>query len=243
MMFETEHGLPVPAITAEQMREVDRIAVDDFKLGIVQMMENAGRTLAQHVLAMLGTARGIVTILAGAGGNGGGGLCCARHLHNHGVQVQIILDVPPDHLKEAARRQFEILQAAGIEFINSANVERVLSQAALVVDALIGYGLHDAPRPQTARLIGLCNRQARLVLSNDLPSGMNATTGDSPGVVIRADRILTLAAPKTGLRQVMGTALYLADIGIPPEVFGHLGISFPPVFSSDYWVQIKHTLP
>src|SRR5215831_10881703 len=116
MIFETENGLQVPAVTAEQMREIDRIAVEEFKLGILQMMENAGRTLAQHVLAMLGTATGDVTILAGGGGNGGGGLCCARHLHNHGVKVRIILDTTPDKLKEAPRIQFEILRAAGVEF-------------------------------------------------------------------------------------------------------------------------------
>jgi NAD(P)H-hydrate epimerase len=92
MMWQTEDGIRVPALTAGQMREVDRIAVEEFGLGILQMMENAGRNLAQNVQDLLGDARGEVAILAGAGGNGGGGLCCARHLHNRDFQVWVVLD-------------------------------------------------------------------------------------------------------------------------------------------------------
>jgi NAD(P)H-hydrate epimerase len=81
MSFVTEEGLIVPAVTAEQMLEVDRIAMEEFGLGILQMMENAGRNLAQNAADMLGAAEppdqgGGITILAGPGGNGGGGLCC-----------------------------------------------------------------------------------------------------------------------------------------------------------------------
>jgi NAD(P)H-hydrate epimerase len=90
--FRTEDGLVVPAVTAEQMREVDRIAVEEFGLGILQMMENAGRNLAENVLDMLDGARSEVAVLAGSGGNGGRGLCCARHLHNRGFQVWVVLD-------------------------------------------------------------------------------------------------------------------------------------------------------
>jgi NAD(P)H-hydrate epimerase len=87
MMFRTEAEIPVLAVTAEQMREVDRIAVEEFGLTILQMMENAGRNLTENVLDMLDGARGEVVILVGSGGNCGGGLCCARHLHNRGFQV------------------------------------------------------------------------------------------------------------------------------------------------------------
>lgn len=79
MTFHTETGIAVPAVTADQMREVDRLAVEEFSLAILQMMENAGRILAAHAMAMLGGSGGEVAVLAGSGGNGGGGLCCARH--------------------------------------------------------------------------------------------------------------------------------------------------------------------
>jgi len=113
-LFRTEDGIVVPAVTADQMREVDRIAVEEFGLGILQMMENAGRNLAENVLDMLDGDRGEVAILAGSGGNGGGGLCCARHLHNRGFTVWVVLSKAAA-LTGAARNQLQILQAAGLQ--------------------------------------------------------------------------------------------------------------------------------
>ncbi len=115
MTFRTQEGIIVPAVTAEQMREVDRIAVEEFGLGILQMMENAGRNLAENVRDMLDGPEGEVTILAGSGGNGGGGLCCARHLRNHGFTVWVVLDREAERLAGAARHQFHILQAMGLQ--------------------------------------------------------------------------------------------------------------------------------
>ena len=89
MSFRTEDGLELLAVTAPEMREVDRVATDEFGLGVLQMMENAGRSLAVHALEMLREGGGQVAVLAGSGGNGGGGLSCARHLRNHGVSVAV----------------------------------------------------------------------------------------------------------------------------------------------------------
>jgi NAD(P)H-hydrate epimerase len=76
------------------------------------------------------------------------------------------------------------------------------------------------------------------VLSLDVPSGLDATTGEAPGLVVHPERTLTLALPKTGLINVEGE-LYLADIGIPPELYHHLGLSFEPFFAERYWVRIE----
>ncbi len=241
MSFITPSGQTVPSVTADQMREVDRIAVEQFQLGILQMMENAGRALAEHALAMLADAQDGAVVVAGGGGNGGGGLCCARHLHNHGIKVSVILARPPARLSGPARSQLATLMAAGAAIIESHLAPETIQRAALVVDALIGYGLRDAPAGETARLIELCNQHARQVLSNDIPSGMNATTGERPGVAIRADRTVTLAAPKTGLAPFQGD-LFLADIGIPDRVFTQLGILFTSPFK-DSWTARLHIRP
>jgi NAD(P)H-hydrate epimerase len=242
MGFQTEEGLVVPAVTAAQMREVDRIAVEDIGLGILQMMENAGRNLALHVMAMLGgdepgQRRGI-TIVVGAGGNGGGGLCCARHLHNRGFEVHLVLDREPDALRGAAGRQLQILRATGLQPVVPADAEDAIRGAQLVVDALIGYSLRGAPRGRAAELIALCNRQADRVLSLDVPSGLDATTGESPGMVVQPERTLTLALPKTGLHGAPGE-LYLADIGIPPAVYERLGLAYQSPFGKRYWNHLR----
>lgn len=237
MPFRTETGIVVPAVTAGQMREVDRVAVEEFGLSILQMMENAGRSLAEHVLDMLAGAGSVVTVLAGSGGNGGGGLCCARHLHNRGVKVWVVLDRDAATLTGAAKSQLSTLQAAGLQPIDPASAREALRRAPVVVDALIGYGLRGTPQGQTADLIDLCNHRAARVLALDLPSGLDATTGDAPGPVVWAERILTLALPKTGLRRVPGP-LYLADIGIPPQVFQRLGLAYVPPFGDASWVRL-----
>jgi NAD(P)H-hydrate epimerase len=241
-LFYTKDGISIPAVTAEQMREVDRIAVEDFGLGILQMMENAGRTLAANVMHMLkrvGSSRE-VTILAGAGGNGGGGLCSARHLHNRGFKVNLILDREAFALRGAAADQFRILQVAGLRPIDPSEAAEAIRRASVVVDALIGYSLRGAPSGRAAELIELCNQHSTQVLSLDVPSGLNATTGESPGPVVRPDRTLTLALPKTGLASILGE-LYVADIGIPPKVYQLIGLSFEPFFRERYWIQVVNT--
>ncbi len=238
MEFRTEDGVIVPAISAAQMREVDRIAVEEFGLGILQMMENAGRNLAQNVQDMLDGTRGEVAILAGSGGNGGGGLCCARHLRNRDFTVWVVLDREEGLLRDAARNQLQILRAAGVRPIDPFQAREVLRRSQVVVDALIGYSLRGAPRGRAAELIDLCNEHAARVLSLDLPSGLDATTGEASGVAVRPERTLTLALPKTGLHGVSGE-LYLADIGIPPEVFQRIGVSFESPFGIRYWVRLK----
>jgi NAD(P)H-hydrate epimerase len=237
MPFRTEDGILVPAVTADQMREVDRIAMEEFGLGVLQMMENAGRNLAQNVLDMLDGRAGEVTVLAGPGGNGGGGLCCARHLRNRGLRVSVVLDRDPDTLTGAACKQFEILAAACLEPKDASEAEEAIWRSEIVVDALVGYGLRGAPRGGTADLIKLCLQQAARVVSLDVPSGLNATTGESPALAVQPDRTLTLALPKTGLERVPGD-LYLADIGIPPEVYHRLEIDFEPFFGRQYWVPL-----
>jgi NAD(P)H-hydrate epimerase len=244
-LFWTSEGMPIPAVTAEQMREVDRIAVEDFGLGILQMMENAGRNLAANVMDMLAGMEGEVTVLAGAGGNGGGGLCAARHLHNRGYEVNLVLDREASTLGDAAANQLRILQAAGLQAVAPSDAEEAIRRADVVVDALIGYSLRGAPRGRAAELIELSNEHARQMLSLDVPSGLNATTGDTPGAVVHPDRTLTLALPKTGLAAIpeeclrLSGELYVADIGIPPEVYASLGLSLEPFFQDRYWIALQ----
>lgn len=239
MGFRTATGTPVPAVTTSQMREVDRVAVEVFGLGILQMMENAGRTLAEHVQSML-EAHGPVVIVAGGGGNGGGGLCCARHLHNRGYRVHVVLDREPEMLRGPAAAQWRTLHTAGIRPARGEAAERVMHSAALIVDALIGYGLRSAPRPNAAHLIASMNRASARVISLDVPSGMDATSGRALGDMVQPDRVLTLALPKTGLSH-LSVPLYLADIGIPPEVYEHVGIPYTPPFGHAWWVPLEYT--
>lgn len=232
ILFQTPEGRSVPAVTADEMRRIDRIAVDELGLTILQMMENAGRNLAANSRLLLRDGR--VIILAGAGGNGGGGLACARHLTNRDVPITVILDRDPAAFEGATATQYSILKAMGVPMTTAH--DRIAS-ADLIVDALIGYGLEDAPRGRAGDLVEEVSATNTPVLSLDIPSGYDATTGETPGTAIHPDRTLTLALPKTGLQNIPGE-LYVADIGIPVVPFRRLGLSYTNPFTDEYWFRL-----
>lgn len=236
--FLTESGISLPGLTEDQMREVDRIAMEDFGLGVLQMMENAGRNLALHAMENVSNMEGEIVIMAGSGGNGGGGISCARHLRNRGYRISLILTRKPGELRGSAAAQYRIIERSGIETIAPEAGPERLASAELVIDALIGYSLTGEPSGATRDLIEAANELARQMLSLDIPSGIDASTGETSGVAIRPHRTLTLALPKIGLRSVPGE-LYLADIGIPLAVYEPLGLSIDPFFGGAYWVRIS----
>lgn len=198
------------------MREVDRVAIEDIGFGLLQMMENAGRNLADLVTELF--AAQSVTVLAGSGGNGGGGLVAARHLANHGTLVNVTTTRPPESMSEATRHQAETLEATGVVFSQDP------MKADVIVDALLGYSLAGPPRGVAAELIEWANAAEVPIVSLDIPSGVDATSGERPGVAADAMMTLTLALPKTGLAAVTGS-LYLADIGIPPSAYSSAGVT------------------
>ena len=117
-------------LTETDMIEVDRVMIEDLGISLVQMMENAGRNLAQLVLDLY--RPGSVTVLAGAGRNGGGGLVAARHLANRGVDVSVTLSKPADEFSGVPAVQLGILQRLQVELVDEPRPSDV------IVDALIG---------------------------------------------------------------------------------------------------------
>ena len=231
--FETPGGVGVTAVTADEMRAVDRVAVEDVGLALGQMMENAGRTLAAQVRELGAGTASSVTVLAGNGGNGGGGMACARHLANRDVPVSVVLDRDPAELTGATAQQHAIVGAMDVPVgVGPGAVDA----PALVVDALVGYGL-TGPLDGTAADLVRATGDAETTLSLDVPTGRNATTGTEPGVAVAPDRVLTLALPKTGLADG-DWDLWLADIAIPATVYDRLDIPYASPFEK-YWVELQ----
>lgn len=229
--------MDIPFITVAQMREVDRLMIEEYRISLLQMMENAGFLLADLARErfLLGEPGGKqVLVLAGSGGNGGGALAAARRLHSWGAAVEVVLSKASHHLEPAPARQYASLQAVGI---SSPSPEEFhgLPDADLILDGLIGYGLRGNPRGFAARLIRLANQPDVPVVSLDIPSGLDGTNGQPGDPCIHANATLTLALPKTGLRpraaRRAAGELFLADIGVPPELYRQLGIKVGPLFS------------
>lgn len=211
-------GSQVPWLSVAQMVEADRLAVEEFGIELLQMMEHAGSSLAEltHRLAPPGP----VVVLAGAGNNGGGGLCAARHLADRGRQVSVV--VVSEHPGPAASHHLHTLRQMGIE------PEPTTGDAPIAVDALVGYGLQGQLRGRAAELAAATG--GRFVVSLDFPSGHGHPGG------VAADATLTLALPKEGLREL--TPLYLADLGLPGALWARMGLDVPPLFGAGRILQI-----
>jgi NAD(P)H-hydrate epimerase len=227
-MNATEVALP--ALTADQMREVDRIMIDELHVDLLQMMENAGRNLADLAAGRYSPADAVV--LAGPGGNGGGGLAAARHLANRGVGVRVVL--AGGQRTTAAERQLDILRRMDVPTLTDPP-----HYTDLAIDAILGYSLRGNPRGRVASLIAWANAVSAPALSLDTPSGLDVTTGKVTVPCIRADATLTLALPKVGL---LGSPqvgrLYLADISVPPRVYTRFGLDVGHPFAAGPLIEL-----
>ena len=231
----------LPALTADEMRQVDRVMVEDLGIELIQMMENAGLHLAELARSRFSRLRDVpVTVLAGGGNNGGGGLVCARHLANWGAPVSVVLDRSPNEITGVPAHQMRILRRMGLSFL-----EEPPASSGLIVDALIGYGLSDDPKGPSADLIERANGTDAPTFSLDAPSGLDTTTGSPANPCIQATATLTLALPKRGLltaeaRPVVGR-LFLADISVPAVVYARMGLGRPWLFEE--WMLMELELP
>jgi NAD(P)H-hydrate epimerase len=239
-MSEDESPPPFPSVRADelawidtaQMVEVDRVMIEDLGIVLLQMMENAGRNLATLVQLLM--APESAAVYTGAGGNAGGGMVAARHLANRGVDVTVVAARRRDQLGDVPRHQFDILERMGVPIVQ----EPVPADVA--VDALIGYSLRGAPRDTTADLIGALEAAATPVISLDVPSGLDTTSGQTPGVAVTANATLTLAAPKRGLlHQPRVGRLFVGDISVPASVYRGMGVTEPaPAFGAGPIIEI-----
>jgi NAD(P)H-hydrate epimerase len=160
-------------------------------------------------------------------------VAAAKHLHKREVHVAGDHDRDPGGLDGVPAQQHAILTEMGVPV--GVGVDAV-PECAVAVDAIIGYGL-DGPVRGTARDLVAATGECDRVVSPDIPSGRDATTGERPGLAVEPDRTLTLALPKTGLTEVDGR-LDLADITVPATVYDRLDISYSQPFGSRYRVEL-----
>ncbi|TMH94589.1 NAD(P)H-hydrate epimerase [Candidatus Bathyarchaeota archaeon] len=213
-------------VTSEEMRRIDDITIRKFQVDVLMLMENAGRATATMARRMLqGTTFGKrVACLVGGGNNGGDGMVAARHLADWGADVKVIVGTTKDRMKSVPLGQLHILEKMGIPILST---EYALRDYDLLIDGLMGYGLEGNPRDRVAMIIEDANSSGRPILALDVPSGMNATSGEAYDPCIKATATLTLALPKTGFLSPSASPyvgdLYLADISIPRKVYQSFG--------------------
>lgn len=212
-------------LTRAEVRRLDEIAIRDFGVPGIVLMENAGRGAAD-VMVKLGIQRRVV-VWCGKGNNGGDGFVLARHLALQGHEVHVRLFAQPEELRGDAAIALRMLSACNATVATSdpaqltSTFEDELRQADWVVDGLFGTGFQGLIRAPWDQVIAAMNAHAKRILALDLPSGLDADTGKADGMVVRATHTVTFAATKPGLlvekaKPYVGE-VHLVGIGVDPR--------------------------
>lgn len=218
--------MSAPTLNRSQARRLDRLAMDEYGISGLVLMENAGRGVADKLHA-LGIA-GPVVICCGKGNNAGDGFVLARHLDLRGYEPRVLLWAKPSELTGDAAVNYQILEKTDvpIEVFADAHdpdrLEKKLAGAAWIVDALLGTGARGEPRPPLDRVIDQLNASPGAKLAVDLPSGLDCDTGRPAQHTVRAEHTCTFATAKPGFfvpgaEQYTGK-LHVLDIGAPRKL-------------------------
>lgn len=212
------------SLTRQQARELDRRASSEYGVPSIVLMENAGRGCVD-LLEQLGI-QGPIALVCGKGNNGGDGLVMARHLDLRGYPVRMLwvgdfTENPPDAATNAAIVEHMRLPCTRLDSgsPNWTEVRSLLEGVDWIVDALLGTGARGDPRPPLDTLLRLLNDQPARKFAVDVPSGLDADTGQAGSPTFRADHTCTFVAPKVGFRAPEAAhwlgQLHVADIGAP----------------------------
>jgi len=225
-------------LTAKTAKDIDTKAKDKLGISTLVLMENAGRQVAEEALDLLldnkslaifcgNTRRKMMLRCAtfcGKGNNGGDGFVAARHLLSYGLRPDIFLAGRIKDVENEARVNLEILLKLKQKVIevgeeNLDLIKNKISKYTLIIDAFLGVGLAGEVRGIFRDLIGIINLSKAYILSVDIPSGLDATTGKVLGCCVKADKTVTFVAKKRGM--VLGDGpkycgrVVVRDLGIP----------------------------
>ncbi len=221
------------SLTREEVRAVDRRAIDEFAMTGLVLMENAGRGTAERLMEL--GIDGPVIICAGKGNNGGDGFVIARHLETLGCDVHVLLFATPSDLSGDAAVNWRILETAETPRVvlgrqpALSDIDHALSHANWIVDALLGTGTVGEVREPYRTAIAAINRSTRKVLAVDLPSGLDCDTGepietlaDGTAICVRAAHTVMFVARKRGFDNPASRAftgdVHIVGIGVPKKL-------------------------
>jgi len=227
-------------LTAAQMRAVDGAVINQLGLPGLVLMENAGRGVVEVIARERPNLGGLdARIVCGAGQNGGDGFVIARHLLVRGARAKVILAMPPEKITGDAAVFLKVFRAlagdAVVDLSAEARVDtwiEVLQDADVIVDALFGTGLRSEVTGVPAAAIGAMNATHALRVAVDIPSGLDADTGEIRGTVVQAHVTATMGARKLGLvvrPEAPVGRIDVVDLGVPTESALDAALELGPV--------------
>ena len=212
-------------LSRQQVRDIDRLAIEKLGIPGIILMENAGRNASDHIISFLGGVTGKkIAIVAGGGNNGGDGFVIARHLANAGACVVTFLVTDEERIVGDARVNYDIINALGHEIRPCLEP---LDDFDLIVDAIGGTGISGCLRKKMAEAVNLINAAPTPVVAVDIPTGVDCDTGQVSGPAIVADLTVTFVAGKIGFENPSSCPytgkVVISDIGVDPEVIYKFG--------------------
>ncbi len=212
--------------TVDEIRGLDRQAIENFGIPEDILMENAGLSMYFVIMKEFEVINKNFLIFCGAGNNGGDGLVVARKLHSSGGKVKIFLLDNESKFKGAARQNFEIVSKIPLEIHRIGSIEAIesaIQHSDAIVDAILGTGLTREVSGLCKEVIQMINDSHKVVFSLDIPSGISGDTGKLQGIAIRADYTVTFGLPKIGNIFYPGYKycgkIYVSHISFPPSLY------------------------
>lgn len=205
------------AVSSSEMQELDRRTIADIGVPSIVLMENAGRNVSDVAVDMLGSnSRKKVAIFCGPGNNGGDGFVAARYLARQGIEVEVYVIGKKSKIKNDPKINLGILEKLGVEaeeFLSSTKVH-----CDLIIDAIFGIGLKGEIRGTARDIIKNLDGYGIPILSVDVPSGLDADTGEVLGYAVKAKKTVTMQFPKKGFYINKGPEhtgdVVVVDVGI-----------------------------
>ena len=238
-------------VTASEMREMDGMAINDVGIPGVVLMENAARSATKVFLDHFNPPDGSsIVILCGKGNNGGDGYVMARYLHEKGMDISVIIIGEKSAISGDALINLKIIDKLGLKISEITNDEVVqvvkdkVTKCGFIIDGLLGTGLNSPVRGMYKKVIEDVNQSGKPVMSVDIPSGLNADTGQKMGAAVKADLTVTFGFPKLG--QVVYPGAWLVgklvniDIGIPGSVSNRFKMSHRLIEPEDFISDINN---
>jgi NAD(P)H-hydrate epimerase len=216
--------MKMKAVSSKEIRALDSMAINDYGIPSLALMENAGRSVAVEVLKDIrNKPRPRVCIVCGLGNNAGDGFVAARHLSNNDIKTSIYLIGQVKNLKQDAAVNCLILKKCGYPIKEIQKVDKAfrkeIHKAEVIVDAIFGVGLSREIKDPYKAVIEALNQSGRPIVSVDVPSGLDATTGNIYGTCIKAKKTVTFTLAKSGFFRNKGPEctgrIIVTDIGIP----------------------------
>lgn len=236
-------------VTSGEMREIDRISIDEIGIPASVLMNNAGKSVAEFVEKKFNNKA--VTIFCGTGNNGGDGFTTAYYLSNKGIIPQIYLSGKTDKVSETSRIFLNLCQKLKLPIyeINGQNVSSIkIQDGGVIIDAILGTGFEGIPSGIPLEFIKSVNKSDNTIVSIDIPSGLSSNGEPPSGEFIRADYTITIGLPKISLvtypcKPYCGE-LITEDIGFPAYLTSDEKLKVTLINDSLYSTfKIFNTLP